>query len=111
MGALASLRIHHKDRIAAERLVRRAVAEVRRFERILGLYREDSAGVRMLLAHLEGGSKIEAQRRSWAGCSRAKNTSSRKVASLCPAAFGSPRGSRAAVGATALLAYWLFLAP
>ena len=42
MGALASVQIHHKDRIAAERLVRRAVAEVRRLERILSLYREDS---------------------------------------------------------------------
>ena len=43
MGALASLQIHHTDRIAAERLVRRAVSEVRRLERIFSLYREDSA--------------------------------------------------------------------
>lgn len=43
MGALAVLRIHHTDRRAAERLVERAVAEVRRLERIFSLYREDSA--------------------------------------------------------------------
>ena len=42
MGAVASLQIHHKDRSAAERLVRRAVAEVRRLERILSLYRDNS---------------------------------------------------------------------
>jgi FAD:protein FMN transferase len=43
MGALASLQIHHTDRSAAERLVGRAVAEVRRLEAIFSLYREDSA--------------------------------------------------------------------
>src|SRR5215203_272045 len=42
MGAVASLQVHHKDRSAAERLVRRAVAEVRRLEQILSLYRDDS---------------------------------------------------------------------
>ena len=35
MGALASLQIHHTDRRAAERLVQRAVSEVRRLERTL----------------------------------------------------------------------------
>ena len=39
MGAVASLQVHHKDRSAAARLVRRAVAEVRRLEQILSLYR------------------------------------------------------------------------
>src|SRR5215207_1190781 len=43
MGGLASLQIHHTDRSAAERLVRRAVSEVRRLEKIFSLYREDSA--------------------------------------------------------------------
>ena len=33
MGALASLQIHHTDRHSAERLVQRAVSEVRRLER------------------------------------------------------------------------------
>ncbi|KLK92948.1 thiamine biosynthesis protein ApbE [Microvirga vignae] len=43
MGAMASLRIHHHDRPAANRLIERSVAEMRRFERIFSLYREDSA--------------------------------------------------------------------
>jgi thiamine biosynthesis lipoprotein len=43
MGAVASLRIHHSDRGAAEALIRRAVAEVRRLERVFSLYRDDSA--------------------------------------------------------------------
>lgn len=42
MGAVATLQIHHHDRIAAEALVERALAEVRRLERIFSLYREDS---------------------------------------------------------------------
>lgn len=43
MGADASLQIHLTDRSAAERLVRQAVSEVRRLERIFSLHREDSA--------------------------------------------------------------------
>lgn len=43
MGAVASLQIHHTNRPAAERLVQRVVAEVRRLERIFSLYRDDSA--------------------------------------------------------------------
>ncbi|WP_445502398.1 FAD:protein FMN transferase [Microvirga sp. G4-2] len=43
MGAVASLRIHHHDRAAAERLIERSVTEVRRLEQIFSLYREDSA--------------------------------------------------------------------
>lgn len=43
MGAVASLRIHHHDRAAAERLIERSVAEVRRLEQIFSLYRDDSA--------------------------------------------------------------------
>jgi thiamine biosynthesis lipoprotein len=43
MGALASLRIHHYDRNAAERLVSQTVAEVRRLEQVFSLYRDDSA--------------------------------------------------------------------
>ena len=43
MGALASLQIHHTDRHSAERLVQRAVSEVRRLERILSLYHDGSA--------------------------------------------------------------------
>jgi thiamine biosynthesis lipoprotein len=43
MGAVATLQIHHHDRAAAEALVERALAEVRRLERIFSLYREDSA--------------------------------------------------------------------
>lgn len=42
MGAQASLVIHHPDRARAERLAEATVAEVRRLERILSLYREDS---------------------------------------------------------------------
>ena len=43
MGALASLQIHHTDRRFAERLVQRAVSEVRRLEELLSLYHDDSA--------------------------------------------------------------------
>src|SRR6185503_17990117 len=43
LGAVASLQIHHYDRSAAERLVARSVAEVRRLERIFSLYRDDSS--------------------------------------------------------------------
>ena len=43
MGALASLQVHHRDRAAAEQLLERCLAEVRRLERIFSLYRDDSA--------------------------------------------------------------------
>lgn len=43
MGAVASLQVHHHDCAAAERLVERALAEVRRLEQVFSLYREDSA--------------------------------------------------------------------
>lgn len=43
LGAEASLTIHHRDRAAAERLVREVVAEVARLEEIFSLYRADSA--------------------------------------------------------------------
>jgi FAD:protein FMN transferase len=43
MGAVASLRIHHHDRSAAERLIERSLAEVHRLEQVFSLYRSDSA--------------------------------------------------------------------
>lgn len=43
MGAVATLQVHHHDRAAAERLVERSLAEVRRLEQVFSLYREDSA--------------------------------------------------------------------
>ena len=43
MGAVATLQVHHHDRGAAERLVERSLAEVRRLEAVFSLYREDSA--------------------------------------------------------------------
>ncbi|WP_244607301.1 FAD:protein FMN transferase [Bosea sp. CS1GBMeth4] len=43
MGAAASLQIHHPDRAAAERLIERALGEMRRVERVFSLYRDDSA--------------------------------------------------------------------
>jgi thiamine biosynthesis lipoprotein len=43
MGAIATLQVHHEDRSTAERGVQKAVAEVRRLERIFSLYRGDSA--------------------------------------------------------------------
>lgn len=42
-GAVASLSVHHPDRAAAERLVSRSVAELRRLEGLFSLYRADSA--------------------------------------------------------------------
>ena len=43
MGAVATLQVHHHDRAAAERLVERSLAEVRRLEAVFSLYREDTA--------------------------------------------------------------------
>ena len=43
MGAVATLQIHHHDRAAAERLIKRSLAEVRRLEAVFSLYRDDSA--------------------------------------------------------------------
>jgi len=42
MGADASLRIHHHDARAAQRLVERSIEEVRRLENIFSLHRADS---------------------------------------------------------------------
>jgi FAD:protein FMN transferase len=42
LGALASMCVHHTGRAEAERSIKRALAEVRRLERIFSLYREDS---------------------------------------------------------------------
>lgn len=43
MGAAATLQIHHHDRAAAQRLIDRALSEVRRLEQVFSLYRDDSA--------------------------------------------------------------------
>lgn len=43
MGAMATMQIHHHDRAAAENLIERSLAEVRRLEAIFSLYRDDSA--------------------------------------------------------------------
>src|SRR5689334_16553875 len=43
MGAMATMQIHHHDRAAAERLIGRSLAEVRRLEQVFSLYRDDSA--------------------------------------------------------------------
>lgn len=43
LGASASMTVHHHDRAAAEMLVKQAVVEVARLERIFSLYRQDSA--------------------------------------------------------------------
>lgn len=43
LGAFASMCVHHISRAEAERSTGRALAEVRRLERIFSLYREDSA--------------------------------------------------------------------
>ncbi len=47
LGADAQLQLLHPDRAHAERLVRMAVAEIHRLERIFSLYIEDSALVRL----------------------------------------------------------------
>ena len=47
LGADAQLRLLHPDRAHAERLVRMAIAEVHRLERVFSLYREDSALMRL----------------------------------------------------------------
>lgn len=43
MGAAATLQIHHHDQAAAQRLIERALAEMRRLEQVFSLYRDDSA--------------------------------------------------------------------
>ena len=43
IGAVARLQVHHHDRAAAERLIERSLAEVRRLEQVFSLYRDDSA--------------------------------------------------------------------
>lgn len=43
LGAAARMTLHHPDRRAAEELIRQAVAETERLERIFSLYRPDSA--------------------------------------------------------------------
>jgi thiamine biosynthesis lipoprotein len=43
LGAMASIRIHHPDKRAAERVMRQVVLESRRLESIFTLYRADSA--------------------------------------------------------------------
>lgn len=43
LGAVATIRIHHGDKNAAERMMRHVVAEAQRIENSLSLYRADSA--------------------------------------------------------------------
>lgn len=47
LGAPATLILNHRDRAAADRLVRRVVAEVSRLESVFILYRDDSALVEL----------------------------------------------------------------
>jgi thiamine biosynthesis lipoprotein len=42
LGSVATIRIHHTDKAAAQRLIERIVGEARRLERIFSLYRDDS---------------------------------------------------------------------
>ncbi len=43
LGALATIRIHHEDRAAAEGLTRRVVAEAKRLEAVFSLYQQESS--------------------------------------------------------------------
>lgn len=43
VGAVATVRIHHPDRSAAQRLIRQVVGETRRLETVFSLYRQDSS--------------------------------------------------------------------
>ena len=43
LGAVATVRIHHGDRIAAQQLIRTVAVEARRLERVFSLYLPDSA--------------------------------------------------------------------
>lgn len=47
LGADATLQIHHPDRNKAQRLIVRALTEVRRLERLFSLYQDDSALVEL----------------------------------------------------------------
>jgi thiamine biosynthesis lipoprotein len=47
LGADATLQIHHPDRDEAQRLIARALTEVRRLERLFSLYQDDSALVEL----------------------------------------------------------------
>ncbi len=55
LGADAELQLLHPDRAHAQRLIRQAVAEVHRLEKIFSLYREDSA-----LVHLNRTGRLDA---------------------------------------------------
>lgn len=43
MGAAATLQIHHHDQAAAQRLIERSLAEMRRLELVFSLHRDDSS--------------------------------------------------------------------
>lgn len=43
LGAVATIRLHHRDRTAAQRLIRQVVGEARRLEHVFSLYRYDSS--------------------------------------------------------------------
>jgi FAD:protein FMN transferase len=43
LGAVATVRIHHTDQAAAQRLIRQVVGETRRLETVFSLYRQDSS--------------------------------------------------------------------
>jgi thiamine biosynthesis lipoprotein len=43
LGAIATIRVHHTDRIAAQRLLRQVVGEALRLETVFSLYRPDSS--------------------------------------------------------------------
>ncbi len=47
LGGMAELQIHHEDKAAAERMIRLAVAELRRLEGYFSLYQPDSLLVRL----------------------------------------------------------------
>lgn len=47
LGAVATMKIHHRDRHEAERLIETACAEARRLERLFSLYLPDSALVEL----------------------------------------------------------------
>ena len=47
LGSVATIRIHHPDPVAAQRLIEQAVGEAQRLETVFSLYRQDSSLVEL----------------------------------------------------------------
>ena len=61
LGGIATIRLHHPNRAAGERLLERVVAEARRLETIFSLYQPEFRSLRTQPARRAGLTAFEAQ--------------------------------------------------